>query len=56
MTIKKVPTDYEICFRIAGRGSRTYKCILPTKGEYNCQPFHDEWRQYTDLTKGARPQ
>ena len=37
MTIKKVPTGYEIRFRVAGRGSRTYKRIFPTKGE--CDRF-----------------
>ena len=42
MTIKKVQTGYEIRFRVAGRGSRTYKRIFPTKGECNkfeCHTF-----------------
>jgi len=37
MTIKKVPTGYETRFRVAGRGTRTYKRIFPTKGE--CDRF-----------------
>ncbi len=37
MTIKKVSTGYETRFRVAGRSSRTYKRIFPTKGE--CDRF-----------------
>ena len=37
MSIKKVPTGYEIRFRVAGRGSRSYRKTFPTKGE--CERF-----------------
>ncbi len=37
MSIKKVPTGYEVRFRVAGRGSRSYRKTFPTKGE--CERF-----------------
>ena len=33
MAIKKVPTGFEVRFRVAGRGSREYKKVFPTKAE-----------------------
>lgn len=37
MAIKKVPTGYEVRFRVNGRGSREHKKVFPTKAE--CERF-----------------
>jgi len=56
MTIKKVPTGYETRFRVAGRGTRTYKRIFPTKGECDRFERHTtaQYETQSDLIRSFR--
>ena len=53
MAIKKVPTGYETRFRVAGRGSRTYKRIFPTKGE--CDRFERHTIAQYETNSDSKP-
>ena len=41
MAIKKVPSGYEVRFRVNGRGSREHRKAFPTKAEY------ERYQRYT---------
>lgn len=53
MAIKPVKNGWQVDFKVAGRGSRRYKRVFPTKGE--CERFQRYTIAQYETDSGAKP-